>query len=131
VYKFSIKKELFEDILSKKVNILEKEATSYWKKEILNPRIIDDSIFFEIKQSSSLILVNGLGEDKAKIIVECLKTEYIKDRAVFRFHLGRILEQKNIDNFQDEKDILIKELLDEKSELIKVLEDLKKSIVKK
>jgi len=105
VYKFSIKKELL--------------ATSYWKKEILNPRIIDDSIFFEIKQSKSLILVNGLGEDKAKIIVECLKTEYIKDRAVFRFHLGKIIEQKNIDSFQDDKDILIKELLDEKSELKK------------
>ncbi|WP_418180495.1 hypothetical protein ACNSOL_11010 [Aliarcobacter lanthieri] len=128
MYKFSIKKELFEDIMLKKVNILEKKATNYWKKEILVPKIIDGSIFFEIKDSERLILVNGLGEDKPKIIVECLKIEYIKDRAIFRFYLGKILEQKNINDFQDEKDILIKELLNEKNELMKILENLKKSI---
>ncbi|MBL3518935.1 hypothetical protein H0A43_00415 [Arcobacter lanthieri] len=128
MYKFSIKKELFEDIMLKKVNILEKKATNYWRKEILVPKIIDESIFFEIKDSERLILVNGLGEDKPKIIVECLKTEYIKDRAIFRFYLGKILEQKNINDFQDEKDILIKELLNEKNELMKILENLKKSI---
>ncbi|WP_418185712.1 hypothetical protein ACNSOS_01705 [Aliarcobacter vitoriensis] len=128
MYKFSIKKELFEDILLKKITILEKEATSYWKKEILIPKIIDDSIFFDIKKSENLILVNGLGEDKPKIIVECLNIEYIKDKSIFRFHLGKILEQKNIDDFQDEKDILIKELLNDKNELIKILENLKKSI---
>ncbi|RBQ26239.1 MULTISPECIES: hypothetical protein [Arcobacteraceae] len=128
MYKFSIKKELFEDIMLKKVNILEKKATNYWKKEILVPKIINESIFFEIKDSERLILVNGLGEDKPKIIVECLKTEYIQDRAIFRFYLGKILEQKNINDFQDEKDILIKELLNEKNELMKILENLKKSI---
>lgn len=128
MYKFSIKKELFEDIMLKKVNILEKKATNYWRKEILVPKIIDESIFFEIKDSERLILVNGLGEDKPKIIVECLKIEYIKDRAIFRFYLGKILEQKNINDFQDEKDILIKELLNEKNELMKILENLKKSI---
>ncbi|QKF59091.1 hypothetical protein ACN2EN_05480 [Aliarcobacter lanthieri] len=128
MYKFSIKKELFEDIMLKKVNILEKKATNYWKKEILVPKIIDESILFEIKNNEKLILVNGLGEDKPKIIIECLKTEYIKDRAIFRFYLGKILEQKNINDFQDEKDILIKELLNEKDELMKILENLKKSI---
>mgnify|MGYP006347854091 FL=1 len=35
VYKLSINKELFDDILLKKINILEKQNNSYWKKELL------------------------------------------------------------------------------------------------
>ncbi|WP_290125348.1 hypothetical protein [Aliarcobacter cryaerophilus] len=42
--------------------------------------------------------------------------------------MGKILEQKNINNFKDKKDILISELINEKNELIKILENIKKSI---
>lgn len=32
MYKFSINKDLFDNILLKKIKILEKENTNYWKK---------------------------------------------------------------------------------------------------
>ena len=35
--RFSINKELFEDILLKKVIILEKKDTNFWKNELLEP----------------------------------------------------------------------------------------------
>ena len=54
---------------------------------------------------------------------------YDKNRGVFIFYFGKILEQKNISNISDDKDILIKKLLDEKNELLKMISDIKKSSV--
>lgn len=128
MYKFSINKDIFENILLKKVNFIEKKATSYWKKEFLSPKIIENSIFYDIKNIEKIVISNGLGDDKPKIIVECLKIEYDNENFVFKIYLGKILEHKNIDSFKDEKDILIDKLLGEKSELLKILEDIKRSM---
>ena len=127
MYRFSINKELFENILLKKTLILEKENTTYWKKELLEPIIIDDKLSYEIKQFKKLILTNGLGKDKPQIVIECLKVDYSIEKGLFEFYLGKILEQKNIPEIDDEKDILIKQLLDEKKELMNILEEIKKS----
>ncbi|MFV3255003.1 hypothetical protein, partial [Klebsiella pneumoniae] len=58
----------------------------------------------------------------------CLGIDYLEDESKFKIYLGKILEQKNINNFKDKKDILISELINEKNELIKILENIKKSI---
>ena len=50
MYKLSINKDLFENILLKKILILEKENTNYWKKELLEPILKDDKLTYEIKQ---------------------------------------------------------------------------------
>lgn len=128
MYKLSLSKDLFEDILSKKLLFIEKKATNYWKKELFIPKIVDDAIFFEIKQVDKLLISNGLGEDKAQVVIECLKIEYLKELCLFRFYFGKILEQKNIEFFKDEKDTLIEILMNEKNELLKFLEDIKKGI---
>jgi hypothetical protein len=47
VYRFSINKELFENILLKKTLILEKENTNYWKKEFFEPIIEDDKLIYK------------------------------------------------------------------------------------
>ncbi|SUU96430.1 hypothetical protein [Aliarcobacter skirrowii] len=49
MYKLSINKDLFEKIYLKKEKTVVKPATTYWKKELFNPKIIDDAIFYEIK----------------------------------------------------------------------------------
>lgn len=126
--KLSINKDLFSKILSKKLIILEKVGSAYWKKELIEPNIINDKLNYCIKQVDKLILTNGLGEDKAQILIECLKIVFIEDKNIFEFHLGKICEQKNIDKIEDEKDILIKKLLNEKKELINILSDIKKNI---
>lgn len=126
--KLSINKVLFEDIILKNITIIEKEATKYWKKEFLEPKIIEDNILYDIKCIEKIVFVNTFGEDKPQIIVECQKIEYLEDKNIFKIHIGKILEQKNINNFKDEKDILINELMNEKNELIKMLENIKKSI---
>ena len=43
MYKFSISKDLFDDILLKKIKIWEKENTNYGNKELLDPIIIDNN----------------------------------------------------------------------------------------
>lgn len=125
MYKLSINKDLFEKIYLKKEKTVVKPATTYWKKELFNPKIIDDAIFYEIKDIKKLLLQNSLGEDKPQIVIECNKLEYKKDDNVFLFHLGKILEQKNIENIEDDKDMIIKNLLKEKEDLRKLLEELK------
>ncbi len=127
MYKLSINKELFEKILLKKINLIEKENTNYWKKELLEPILENDLLTYKIRQIPKLQISNGLGEDKPQLLVECLKVDYSVEKDFFEFHLGKILEQKNIIEVNDEKDILIKQLLDEKKELMNILKEIKKS----
>lgn len=129
MFKLSVNKDLFSKILSKKLYVIEKESSSYWKKELLEPIIIENKLTYKIKQISKLLLTNGLGEDKPQIVIECLKIDFSQQKGIFEFYLGKILEQKNIAEIEveDEKDILIKQLLNEKKELLNILNDIKKS----
>ena len=131
MYKLSINKELFDNILLKKILIIEKENTNYWKKELLEPIIKDDKLTYEIKQFKKLILTNGLGSSKPQLVIECLKVDYSIQNALFEFHLGKILEQKNISQIENEKDILIKQLLIEKAQLEKKLKEKIKMVQQK
>lgn len=117
MYKISISKELFQDVLLKKINILEKETSKYWQKELLEPRIENDKIKYGIKQIDKLILTNGLGDEKPQLTIECKKVDYSFKKNIFEFHLGKIIEQKNSDLEENYKDNLIEELLREKAEL--------------
>lgn len=117
MYKLSINKDLFEDILSKKVSILEKEDTNYWKKELLEPVLVDDKLSYEIKQFEKLIITNGLGSTKPQLVIECLKVDYLIEKSIFEFHLGKIIEQKNITIQREDKDKIIEQLLEENKQL--------------
>ncbi|MCT7615351.1 hypothetical protein [Aliarcobacter butzleri] len=129
MFKLSVNKDLFSRILSKKLYVIEKESSNYWKKELLEPIIIENKLTYKIKQINKLLLTNGLGEDKPQIVIECLKIDFSQQKGIFEFYLGKILEQKNIaeTELEDEKDILIKQLLNEKKELLNILNDIKKS----
>ena len=117
MYKLSINKELFENILLKKTLVLEKENTNYWKKELLEPILKDDKLTYEIKQFKNIVITNGLGNDKPQIVVECLKVDYSIENGVFEFHLGKILEQKNVGIEEQDKDKIIEQLLEENKKL--------------
>lgn len=120
--KLSISKDLFEDILLKKIIVLEKKNTNYWKKELLEPMIEDDKLTYKIKQIEKLILTNGLEKDKPQIIIKCKHVDYSIKNECFEFHLGEILEQKNVTNISEsDKDLLIKQLIEEKENLLKEL----------
>ncbi|AGR77607.1 hypothetical protein [Aliarcobacter butzleri] len=129
MFKLSVNKDLFSRILSKKLYVIEKESSNYWKKELLEPIIIENKLTYKIKQINKLLITNGLGEDKPQIVIECLKIDFSQQKGIFEFYLGKILEQKNIAEIEveDEKDILIKQLLNEKKELLNILNDIKKS----
>lgn len=117
MYKLSINKDLFENILLKKTLILEKENTNYWKKELLEATLKDDKLTYEIKQFKKIVITNGLGNDKPQIVVECLKVDYSIENGVFEFHLGKILEQKNVGIEEQDKDKIIEQLLEENKKL--------------
>ena len=117
MYKLSINKDLFENILLKKILILEKENTNYWKKELLEPILKDDKLTYEIKQFKKIVISNGLGNNKPQIVVECLKVDYSIENGVFEFHLGKILEQKNVGIEEQDKDKIIEQLLEENKKL--------------
>ncbi len=117
MHKLSVSKELFQDILLKKTNIIEKEASKYWLKELLEPKIENDKIKYNIKDIDKLIITNGLGQDKPQLTIECERVEYSFKKDFFQFHLGKILEQKNSDLQENYKDNLIEELLRQKAQL--------------
>ncbi|RXJ70295.1 hypothetical protein CRV08_01655 [Halarcobacter ebronensis] len=117
MYKISVNKETFKDILSKKITMLEKETSLYWKKELLQPIIEKDRIKYTIKQLEKIAITNGLGDDKPQIIIECKKIDYSFKSDIFEFHLGKIYEQKNTDMEEDFKDDLIIQLMREKAQL--------------
>lgn len=117
MYKISVSKNLFENILLKKELILKKEATKYWKKELLQPKIKNNKISYSIKQFANMIITNGLGEDKPFLKIECLKIEYSNINDCFEFYLGKILEKRNIETQDNYKDILIENLIKEKQQL--------------
>jgi hypothetical protein len=131
VYKLSINKELFENILLKKILILEKENTTYWKKELLEPIIENDKLSYKIRQFEKLILANGLGNDKPQIVIECFKVDYSIEKGIFEFHLGKIIEQKNTNISEDQKDKIIEQLLKEKEELENKLKEKVKMVQQK
>ena len=109
----SITKTLFEDILSLKEKQLIKNRTKHWQKVLLEPKIIEDKIYYEINKFEKLYLSNGLGDDKPAIVIECLTILQDKEKNIFIFELGNILEHKNI-NLDQKKDDLIEQLLREK-----------------
>ena len=121
MYKLSINKELFSDILLKKINILEKKNNNYWKKELLEPTIIDDKLTYTIKQFDKVQITIGLGKNQPQLIIECKKVDYDIENGCFQFYLGKIFEQKNINIVEDEKDIIIKQLLEEREKLLEML----------
>ncbi len=115
--KISIDKKLFEDILLKKTFFITKDTTKYWKKELLEPTIVNNRISYSIKQVKKLTLTNGLGEEKPSIVIECKKIDYDGKKNQFSFELGKILEQKNTNIEENYKDNLIEQLLKEKAQL--------------
>ena len=123
MYKISINKDLFDSILLKKIVILEKENSNYWKKELLEPQIIDDKLTYKIKQFDKILLTNGLGKDKPQLVIECNKVDYSIENSCFEFHLGKIIEQKNTTVTENDKDNLIKQLMEEREILLKQLRE--------
>ena len=77
----------------------------------------DDKLTYEIKQFKKIVISNGLGNDKPQIVVECLKVDYSIENGVFEFHLGKILEQKNVGIEEQDKDKIIEQLLEENKKL--------------
>ena len=69
------------------------------------------------KQFKKIVISNGLGNDKPQIVVECLKVDYSIENGVFEFHLGKILEQKNVGIEEQDKDKIIEQLLEENKKL--------------
>lgn len=115
MYKISVSKELFNDIQLKKIKVLEKSTSSYWKRELIEPKIVNDKIKYSIKQIDKIKITNGLGEDKPQMTIECEKIDYSFKKDLFEFYLGKIIEQKNSELDEDYKDNLIQELLKERA----------------
>ena len=59
--------------------------------------------------------------------LECLKVDYSIENACFEFYLWKILEQKNTTINENQKDILIEQLLKEKEELENILVEIRNS----
>lgn len=117
--KISVSKELFENILLKKISILKKDNSKYWKKVLLEPKIINNKIEYSIKQFDTLSITNGLGNENPSLVIECNKIDYSSSKNCFEFTLGKVIEQKNTNLGEDYKDNLIEQLLKEKE----ILED--------
>lgn len=115
--KISVKESIFQNILLTKEKLLYINESSYWKKELFEPTILEDKIIYNIKKIKSITITHGLGVDKPKMLLECKKIIHNKKNRRFEFLLGSIIEQKNTQHI-DLKDDLIKKLQKENEELL-------------
>ncbi len=113
----SVSKELFDDILTTQLKVIEKEMTPYWKKELLEISIVNDTIKYDIKNVDRLKISNGLGSEKPTVVAQCEKINYNAKKNLFEIIIGDIEERKNTFISEDYKDNLIKQLLKEKEAL--------------
>ncbi len=113
----SVSKELFDDILTTQIKVIEKEMTPYWKKELLEISIINDKIKYDIKSVDRLKISNGLGSEKPTVVAQCEKINYNAKKNLFEIIIGDIEEKRNTFISEDYKDNLIKQLLREKEAL--------------
>lgn len=113
----SVSKALFDDIVTTKQKTIEKEMTPYWKKELLDIKIVDDAIRYDTVEVEKLKISNGLGKDKPTVIAQCEAINYNAKKNLFEIIIGDIIEQRNTFISEDYKDNLIKQLLKEKEEL--------------
>ncbi len=112
-----VQKELFEDIITSKQKILQKQVSNYWRKELLDISIVNDKIHYEIKKIDKIRIANEYGEEKPNIVIKCKDIIYNPKKNIFEFYLGKIVEKINVDIEDDYKDSLIQELLKEKEAL--------------
>lgn len=112
-----VPKEIFEEIVTTKKKIIEKKVSKYWKKELLDIEIINDTIEYKIKTIHKIRVANEYGEEKPNIVIECQKIDYNVKKNLFEFYLGRIIEKRNVQIHDDYKDTLIQQLLKEKEVL--------------
>lgn len=112
----SLSKKDFEKIISYSRNTLYKEATKFWSNKFLEPKVVGETLCYELKKFDKLSLSNGLGEDKPSIIIECNNIEYLKEEKKFKITFGKILQQRNTE-VGSYKDSLIERLIKEKREL--------------
>ncbi len=115
--KLSVTKDLFEEVLTKKISILKKESSKYWKNELFEPKIKNDKLIYDVKQVKKVIITNGLGNLKPQLTIECNKISYCTEKKCFEFHLGKILEQKNLNDTFEEKEKFIEQLVEENNQL--------------
>ena len=113
----SVPKELFEEISTTKIKTISKEMSKHWQKELLDVKIVNDKIQYDIKQVDKIKISNGLGEEKPTLIIECENIEFNGKKNSFDIKLGRILERRNNFISEDYKDNLIEQLLREKEQL--------------
>ncbi|MEA1913856.1 MAG: hypothetical protein U9N30_00930 [Campylobacterota bacterium] len=118
--KISVSKEVFDGIAQEGVRLLVKKSKPYWAKEFLEPKLIDNTLEYTVRQISHLTLCNGLGGDKPSIKVSIEKVQYNKKEDQFEFIIKDIVKYKNTD-IKDDKDLIIQKLLEEKALLEKSL----------
>ena len=128
MYRLSINKELFEDVLLKKIFVLKKENTSYWKRELIEPKIVNDKLIYGVRSFEKILITNGLGKKKPQLIVECLNINYSIENGYFEFHLGKIIEQKNINIKENNKDKIIEQIIEENKKLKEKVKMVQKKI---
>lgn len=114
--KISIGKDIFENILSGDEKVLKKESTKFWMKNLLEPKLIDDKLYYELKKISKIKLTNGLGDEKPSIVAELKEIVHNKQENIFEFHIRKITEHKNVD-MKSHQEKLIEKLQKEKYEL--------------
>ncbi len=118
MYKLSISKDLFDEILLKKTNLIVKKSTKYWQKELIEPFFDkNDVLNYKLKIIEKIELSNGLAKDNPKLIVSIKNIEYNQKTMEFIFYIDEIIEQKNVKLNTDYKDLLIAELLKEREQL--------------
>ncbi len=89
--RIQVKKLVLKELLSGKRFHIELESSKYWKKELIDIKLVDDELVTALKQIDTITISNGLHPDLPIYKYESLRYFLDKENNKFVFQLGQNL----------------------------------------
>ncbi len=86
--KIQVSKTILDEVLQSKRFHLELKASKYWRKELIDVKLVNDKLVTKLKDIHTISISNGLHPDLPVYNYECIRFFLNKDTKKFVFQLG-------------------------------------------
>ena len=94
--RIQVSKEIIQELLDLKRFHLELLATKHWKKELLDVKLVDDELQYNLREIKTITVSNGLHPELPVYEYECIRFSLSDDEKKFVFQLGKRLNQEEV-----------------------------------
>jgi hypothetical protein len=99
--KVQVKKQILEEILDQTRFHIELKASKFWKKELIDVKVVDDKLVANLKKIDTITISNGLHSSLPTYQYQCLRYTLNEKKDKFIFQLGdKITKDKKVVQLQ-------------------------------